>query len=267
MDILKRSMAPISDAAWKEIEEEASRVLRGNLSGRKLVDFDGPSGWQKAAVNLGGVSVGADKFVDGVDWGTRDVLPLVEARAAFALSVWDLDNVNRGGKTPSLGPVAEAARKVAMFEEKAVYQGFKAAGIVGICEGGNKPVTLPKEPGKMVEAVENAVVTLQTAGVGGPYALVLGTKPYQMLMSGDEKGYPLRRRVEEVVGGGKIVWSPAVTGGVLLSTRGGDFQFTCGQDLSIGYQKHDPKEVVLFLTESFTFQALEPAAAVTLKMS
>jgi uncharacterized linocin/CFP29 family protein len=266
MDILKRAMAPISDAAWQEIEAEATRVLRGNLSARKIVDFEGPTGWETAAINLGGISVGSEKFVDGVDWGTREVLPLVESRAAFALNIWDLDNVNRGGKTPNLNSVAAAARKMAMFEEKAVYQGFKSAGIVGISEGGNKPVTLPKTAGKMAEAVESAVVTLQTAGVGGPYALVLGTKPYQMLMSGDEKGYPLRRRVEELVGG-QIVWSPAVTGGVLVSTRGGDFQLTCGQDLSIGYQKHDSKEVVLFLTESFTFQVLEPAAAVTLKMA
>ncbi len=266
MDILKRSMAPLSDAAWKEIDEEAARVLRGNLSARKLVDFDGPFGWEKAAVNLGGITVGSAKMVDGVDWGKRDVLPLVETRAAFALNIWDLDNVNRGGKTPRLDSVADAARKIAMFEEKTLFHGFKDAGVVGICQGENSPVKLPKEPGKMVAAVESAVVTLQTAGVGGAYALVLGSAPYQALMSGDEKGYPLRRRVEELVGG-QIVWSPAVEGGVLMSMRGGDFVFTCGQDLSIGYQKHDSKEVVLYLTESFTFQVLEPTAAVVMNVA
>ena len=34
MDLLKRSLSPISDAAWQEIDEQARRVLRANLSAR-----------------------------------------------------------------------------------------------------------------------------------------------------------------------------------------------------------------------------------------
>ncbi len=263
MDILKRSLAPVADVAWEMIEAEAQRVLRGNLSARKLVDFDGPHGWTMAAVNTGVVKVGAAKLVEGVDWGSREVLPLIEARAAFALKIWDLDNISRGGRAPDLTPVAAAAGKLALFEEKAVYQGFKNAGIVGLTAGPQKAIALPKEPSQMVAAVEAAIVALQSAGVGGPYSLVLGRQPYQMLMSGDDRGYPLVRRVGGLLDG-KIHWSPALDGGVLLSGRGGDFRFVCGQDVSIGYQKHDAKEVVLFLTESFTFEVLEPTAAIAL---
>ncbi len=263
MDILKRSLAPVADVAWEMIEAEAQRVLRGNLSARKLVDFDGPHGWTKAAVNTGAVKIGAAKLVEGVDWGTREVLPLVEARAAFALKIWDLDNVGRGGRAPDLSSVAVAGRKLALFEEKAIYHGFKDAGIVGMTAGAQKPIPLPKDPSQMVATVEAAIVALQSAGVGGPYCLVLGRQPYQMLMSGDERGYPLVRRVGDLLGG-KIHWSPALDGGVLVSGRGGDFRFVSGQDVSIGYQKHDAKEVVLFLTESFTFEVLEPNAAIAL---
>jgi len=49
---LKRELAPISTAAWKEIDAEASRVLKLKLAGRKLVDFDGPLGPAAAAVNI-----------------------------------------------------------------------------------------------------------------------------------------------------------------------------------------------------------------------
>jgi uncharacterized linocin/CFP29 family protein len=52
---------------------------------------------------------------------------------------------------------------------------------------------------------------------------------------------------------------------VLLSTRGGDYELTVGQDLSIGYASHDRTDVELFLTESFTFRVLEEKAAVFLK--
>jgi uncharacterized linocin/CFP29 family protein len=37
-----------------------------------------------------------------------------------------------------------------------------------------------------------------------------------------------------------------------------------GQDLAIGYAYHEKHSVELYLTESFTFQVLEPTAAVHL---
>jgi uncharacterized linocin/CFP29 family protein len=63
-----------------------------------------------------------------------------------------------------------------------------------------------------------------------------------------------------------LVWAPALQGGaVLLSTRGGDYELTVGQDLSVGYAIHDRADVELFLTESFTFRVLEEKAAIFLK--
>jgi len=50
----------------------------------------------------------------------------------------------------------------------------------------------------------------------------------------------------------------------LLSVRGGDYELHVGQDWSVGYLGHDRQTVELFLTESFTFRVLEPAAAVPL---
>jgi uncharacterized linocin/CFP29 family protein len=49
-----------------------------------------------------------------------------------------------------------------------------------------------------------------------------------------------------------------------VSLRGGDFQLTCGQDFSIGYQDHDADSVRLYLEESLTFRALSPEAGVAL---
>ena len=102
------------------------------------------------------------------------------------------------------------------------------------------------------------------AGIGGPYTLVLGTEGHQMLSGGDKQGYPLRKRILDIVHGG-IRWSPVIKGGALVSTRGGDYELTVGQDFSIGYLGHEARKVTLYLTESFTFRVIEPAAAVALK--
>ena len=53
MNNLHRELAPISDAAWHEIEEEAARSFKRNSAGRRLVDVKGPLGLDTASVTLG----------------------------------------------------------------------------------------------------------------------------------------------------------------------------------------------------------------------
>lgn len=266
-DILRRDLAPIADEAWKEIERQSSRILKGNLSGRKLVDFQGPHGWQYAAVNLGKLEVAPGAAGDEVAWGLHKVLPLVEIRVPFSLKIWDLDDVERGAKNPDLSTLTAAARKVAAFEETAIYQGFPGAGIQGLLEvASHAPIPLSPDRGKLTESVELALLAIQEAEIGGPYALVLGTEPYKWLMVGEPEAYPLRKRIEALVTGG-IHWSPVLEGGAVLSRRGGDFEMTVGQDLTIGYKLHNAQEVALYFTESFTFRVLEPAAAVELQLN
>jgi uncharacterized linocin/CFP29 family protein len=265
-DILRRELAPISDGAWQEIDRQSLRILKGNLSGRKLVDFQGPHGWDCASVNLGKLEVGSDPSQDGVAWGLRKVLPLVEVRVPFKLGIWELDDIQRGAKNPDLEALTVAARKVAIFEETAIYQGFGGAGIQGLLScSSHRPLPLGPDRSGLLESVESALCTIQEAEIGGPFALVLGTEPFKWLMAGEPNAYPLRKRVQALVAGG-IHWSPVLRGGAVLSRRGGDFELTVGQDLAIGYKLHDARQVELYFAESFTFRVLEPAAAVALEL-
>jgi uncharacterized linocin/CFP29 family protein len=159
-----------------------------------------------------------------------------------------------------------AARKAAIFEETALYLGFADGGIRGMTEAStHKPVPLAAEAKAFAGSVEQAILALQKSGIGGPYALVLGTAPYALLKVGDPQAYPLRKQVEALATGG-VHWSPALHGGMVLSRRGGDFEMTVGQDMAIGYKNHDKESVELFFTESFTFTVLEPAAVCELKV-
>jgi uncharacterized linocin/CFP29 family protein len=147
-----------------------------------------------------------------------------------------------------------------------IFHGFEGGDITGIIEASpHKPITVnaildwPK-------AIVAGLEVLRAAGVNGPYALVLGRQAYDELDADSEDGYPLRRRIEENIIDGSLVWAPALKGGaVLLSTRGGDYELTVGQDLSIGYAVHDRENVELYLTETFTFRVLEDKAAVFLR--
>jgi uncharacterized linocin/CFP29 family protein len=111
--------------------------------------------------------------------------------------------------------------------------------------------------------VAEAVSKLRTSGIIGPYAIALGPRCYTGLTRTTVGGYPVIEHVRRLLDG-PIVWAPAVSGAIVLSMRGGDFELTVGQDFSIGYLDHSATAVRLYLQESFTFRVLSPEAAVPL---
>ena len=264
MDLLKRDLAPILPEAWKLIDEEARRVLKLNLAGRKIVDFSGPHGWAYAAVNTGRLAIVSEQPVAEVSVGLRTVQQLVEIRTPIVLDTMELDTVGRGAQDPDLDPVVRAAERIARTEDGAIFNGYEAAGIAGIIDSSPHPPILVGATAQWPAAVARGLEVLKSAGIDGPYTLAAGTRAFDQLSAGSEEGYPLRKRVEQQVGAA-IVWAPAVEGAVLLSSRGGDYELTVGQDLSIGYAFREKHQVELFLTESFTFRVFEPAAAVAIR--
>ena len=85
MNHLFRELAPISEAGWQEIENEAKRTLKTTLAARKLVDFVGPLGWQTSAVGIGRSKTADPPARTSVETRLREVLPLVELRVPFEL--------------------------------------------------------------------------------------------------------------------------------------------------------------------------------------
>ncbi|MEJ2722879.1 MAG: family 1 encapsulin nanocompartment shell protein, partial [bacterium] len=158
MNLLKRTIAPVTDEAWKEIEDEASRVLKSQLSARTLVDLSGPHGWELGAINLGRVAIPKKQAQRGVHWGPREVLPLIEVRVPFKLNQLEIDNITRGSADADLNPVSDASRKIALFEDGAIYNGFAAGNIEGILPASkHRAVALPADPDAFPDAVGKAV--------------------------------------------------------------------------------------------------------------
>jgi uncharacterized linocin/CFP29 family protein len=265
MNNLHRELAPISDGAWAQIEEEASRTLKRHLAARRVVDVDGPKGFDLAAVGTGHLRQIAAPG-DGVQAAQREAKALVELRVPFELTRQAIDDVDRGATDSDWSPVKEAARKIAFAEDRAVFDGYAAAGIQGIRDGASNPAaTLPTSVKNYPDAVAQAVSQLRLAGCNGPYTLVLGADAYTAASGGSDDGYPLLHHIERVVDGG-IIWAPAIQGGLVLTTRGGDFELDIGQDISIGYASHSQTTVELYLQETFTFRMLTAEAAVALSL-
>jgi uncharacterized linocin/CFP29 family protein len=265
MNHLHRELAPISDAGWDVIDDEAKSRLPTYLAARKLVDFGGPHGWAHSSTNLGRIKEIAGPS-EGVAAAQRKVLPLVELRTEFKVSRIELDDVDRGTSSPDLAELDEALRQIALGENALVFHGYEAAGIEGITEStSHDPITVGAIA-QAPEAVARAVNALSEDGIDGPYGLAICPDMYTTIVETTEYGGELLKDHLRKILCGPLVWAPGVEGGVVLSLRGGDFKIESGQDLSIGYLDHDADVVRLYLEESLNFRVLEPDAAVAIRL-
>jgi uncharacterized linocin/CFP29 family protein len=267
MDHLYRDLAPISEAAWSQIEDEATSRLVTHLAARKLVDLSGPHGWGHSSTDLGRVSE-VPGPAEGVSATQRRVLPLVELRAEFSVARTELDDADRGAGNIELRELDEAVRQIALAENVSVFHGYAAAGMLGITESSSHPpIDVDADVEQYPKVVAQATDVLRRSGIGGPYGLAISPDIYTRIVETDEHGgHLLFDHLRDILGG-PLVWAPGVQGGVVLSLRGGDFVLDCGQDLSVGYRAHDADVVRLYVEESFSFRVVEPDAAVVLQQA
>ncbi|AKC70710.1 family 1 encapsulin nanocompartment shell protein [Pandoraea oxalativorans] len=262
MNNLHRELAPVSSAAWAQIEEEVARTFKRTVAARRVVDVKGPGGLALSGVGTGHQTSIASPF-KGVDARQRQVLPLVVLRVPFELSREAIDDVERGANDSDWQPAKDAAIKLAYAEDRAIFDGYKAAQITGVREGTSNPVLpLPKDIADYPTVIAKALEQLRLEGVDGPYSVLLGADAYTAVAEANDQGYPILEHIGHIVSG-EIIWAPAIDGGAIVSTRGGDYEMHIGQDLSIGYLDHNAETVRLYLEETFTFLMLTAEASVS----
>ncbi len=263
MNNLHRELAPISDAAWANIEGETTRTLKRYLAGRRVVDVHGPGGVGLSAVGTGHLTTVAAPG-NGVLARQREVKALVELRVPFEIDRQQIDAVERGANDPDWQPAKDAAQKIAYAEDRTIFEGYAAAGIGGIRHGTSNPIiTLPADVRHYPDVIAEALHQLRLVGVNGPYSALLSADAYTALAETSDNGYPTLEHVKKLVKD-EIIWSPAIAGAFVLTTRGGDFDLHIGQDVSIGYLSHTDSVVRLYLQETLTFLLLTTEAAVAM---
>ncbi|WNG86847.1 family 1 encapsulin nanocompartment shell protein [Mycobacterium sp. ITM-2016-00317] len=263
MNNLYRELAPVTDAAWAQIEEEATRTFKRNIAGRRVVDVSEPGGPVTAGVSTGHLlDVAAPG--DGVVAHLRASQPLVRLRVPFTVNRIDIDDVERGSQDSDWDPVKAAAKKLAYAEDRAIFEGYQEAQIRGIRNSSSCPnLALPEDPRDIPDVISQALSELRLAGVDGPYSVLLSAEVYTKVSETTAHGYPIREHLSRLVDG-DIIWAPAIDGAFVLSTRGGDFDLQLGTDVCIGYLSHDAETVQLYLQETLTFLCYTAEAAVAL---
>jgi uncharacterized linocin/CFP29 family protein len=263
MNNLYRDLAPITEAAWTEIETEATRTFKRHIAGRRVVDVSEPGGPVTAAVSTGHLLDVASPG-DGVVAHLRESRPLVRLRVPFTIGRTNIDDVERGSQDSDWDPVKEAAKQLAFAEDRAIFEGYEAAQIGGIRKCSSNPaLALPDDAREIPDVIAQALSELRLAGVDGPYSVLLSADVYTKVSETTEHGYPIREHLNRLVDG-EIIWAPAIDGAFVLSTRGGDFDLQLGTDVSIGYLSHDADAVQLYFQETLTFLCYTAEASVAL---
>jgi len=98
MDNLHRELAPISVAAWADLEQEARRTFQRHVAGRRIVDVAGPAGVQLSAIGTGHLQA-IDPLSDGIITHTRRCQPVVRLRVLFTVDRQQVDNVEQVPRT------------------------------------------------------------------------------------------------------------------------------------------------------------------------
>jgi uncharacterized linocin/CFP29 family protein len=262
MSILKRHLAPFGDKTWEAIEDEAKKVFARRLTSRKVADYLGAKGLEFAAVGTGKVTPLKEKL-NGASIGVREALKVLELKTQFTLKQSEIDLIERGAKAFDNAAIVEAARALSDAENAIVFDGFKKEGIAGIASSlTQKPVKAQGD--NILPAVSEAIRALRDEGVGGPYALVVQSQYYGKLFSLGE-GYPLNKKLNDLLDGGKAIGSTAIKEGALvISLRGGDYEILGGADISLGFDKETAQGAELFFFETLSFRVNTPEAAVAL---
>lgn len=262
MNNLHRDLAPITDVAWSEIEEEATRTFKRYIAGRRVVDMPDARGMEFSALGTGHV-IDIDMGFAGVRARRREVLPVVEFRVPFTVSRDAIDDVERGSADSDWQPVKDAAITIACAEDRTIFYGSGELGLLGIAAASpHDTVALPDDDDDLPAAIAGAVSKLRLEGVDGPYNLLLPAELYTLVAEATDDGNPILDHIETVLRNGNVLWAPTLTSAVLMSSRGGDYELHLGQDLSIGYLSHDAETVTLYLEESMTFRLASEEAAV-----
>ena len=262
MEWLRRSAAPLSEKVWKEVDDIATSMFKQTVVARRIVDFDGPRGWNHVATQLGTFKPSKPSNASGkVRFSLPDVMLLTELRADFTLPWADIDIFERVGPTLESKSIEESSREMALAEDTLVF--FGSSSSPGLLTHHDTPRVALSDwslPGRVVTDLLAAVQKLDTLGIKGPYEAVLSPQHYYSYLrqTGEGGAYPAAKQLGIVIE--KVYNSPVIDGAVLFSTRGSDFLVTVGGDFTVGYRWHDDTAVHLFCVETLAAQLLTAEA-------
>ena len=266
MEILNRTNAPFSSGVWSVIDDTMSEFLSKRLSLRGVVDFKDQYTYETDAVSTKQLKTISDK--KGLCISTREPIKMVEIKKSFKLSNDVLEQIKRGIEEFEDGELANAANEFAAVENNMILEGLKEAGFSGIANDPEVKSIDVKSTKDILSSVAKSLGIFNKDFVDGGFKLVLSSTTMAKLYTEFFDGISVKTKLDDILGSGAIVVNEDIGDdrAMLVSQRGGDFEFYSGLDLSVGFEKADKDSVELFLIQTCALRILSPEAAIVLNL-
>jgi uncharacterized linocin/CFP29 family protein len=254
----------ITSELMEQIEQAAVSAARDVISGRRIIDVEGPYGVGLTTVEVGNDDKCREPGPDEASAVMSRALSVPMIYRRFALSKRRIAAFREMGQPLHLKVVEDAAQAVAAREEEFVYYGQADFNLSGLL---NAPGRQSIKAGnwdnvdEVLADVINAVNALDGKGYRGPYGLALAPELYNNLF----RRYPgsdllqiehLKRLCT------RGIVKAAIEGCVLVSREVGSI--VLGQDLQISYLSTDAAHENFSISESLILKIEAPDAICTI---
>lgn len=263
---LGRDDAPFGDEVWSRLDSVVVNAAKSQLSGRKILDIEGPYGLGLKSVPL------SDELIEPGDVKliSSPVLPIPLIHTEFTLGARDLAAFEATSFQLDTETIARAAMAAAAMEDTLIFEGNKALGISGLLTAeGAQSVKLGKweEIGTAANDIIKALSALDQAGFHGPYALALTPTLYNLLLRIYPQGFQIELQHVENAVGSKVIKAPGIkSGGVLIATGRQFASIVIGQDMMTGFIGPDGPDLQFKITESLAPRIRVPSSICVLKV-
>ncbi|MHB9038638.1 MAG: family 1 encapsulin nanocompartment shell protein [Armatimonadota bacterium] len=253
------------EEVWSRLDEVVISSARSQLSGRRILDIEGPYGLALKSVPL------PDRVIKDGDakLAAGDVLPVPLIETTFLLGARDLATFESSGFSLDTEAIALAAMSVASAEDSLIFEGNNALGIGGLLTAkGAQSLKLGNwdEVGAAATDIIKALNSLDSAGFHGPYTLALSPDLHNLLYRLYPQGYQVEMQHIESIVGSSVIKAPGIKkGGVLLAAGKQFASIIVGQDMVTGFVGPEDGHFVFKISESLVPWVRVPASVCVLK--
>lgn len=265
MEILNQANLPFGDGVWNVIESEISEYLSKRLTVRSAVDFNGGLGFETDAIptkNLKSIQSSS-----GLEVSTREPIKMIEVKKTFTVATKVIEDIKRGIEDFDNSALTGAVNSFSKVENETILSGNKKANIEGILT--SIPNKLKANSTKEILAcVAKSLGVFNENFVDGDFKLVISSGTLAKLYTESFDGVSLKSKIDEILGSGAVIINQDIGDDkvLVISQRGGDFEFYSGLDVSLGFEKETKDGVELFLIQTFAFRNISPEAAVLIEI-
>lgn len=256
---LMREDAPLDEKTWAAMDRTMVDAAKSVLTGRKILDIEGPYGFGLKAIPL------QDCVGDG-GVITSEMLSLNLIQTTFSIGKRDLAAYEKDGVYLNLEGLACAATECARLEDALIFQGPTGKdGLMTMEDSGSLDLSSWKAVGKAADDVIQAITSMDQAGFHGPYIMALSPSRFNLLFRRYPQGGTELEHLNDIVGG-KVVKAPILESGGILLAMGRQFaSIILGADMQVGFIGPVGESLEFTISESLACLVREPGAICVLR--